>query len=164
MNASTSATCSIAAGRSRYPTSPSSEIGESNAGRSRMTTADVWSASSSPPKCARARRGYAAVRFDQIRITRSINSADRNGLRRRCRSTIGTDAVFRQRPGATLPGDVIGLFELGLDGRPNAVRRQLRHAVQPVAFLDEAGSAPDAALDGGDSRAERAGEPGLVQV
>ena len=37
---------------------------------------------------------------------------------------------------------------------------QLRHAIESVAFLDEAGGAPDAALNGGDPRAEGTGELG----
>ena len=58
-------------------------------------------------------------------------------------------------------GPVIArLFKLRLDDRPDAVGREFRHAVEPVAFLDEAGCTPDAALNGGDARAVRPGECG----
>ena len=50
------------------------------------------------------------------------------------------------------------LVELGLDGGPDASGRQLSHALEPPALLQEAGCAPDAALNRGDTRAEWPGK------
>ena len=64
-----------------------------------------------------------------------------------------TDAVGCGRGDRTL--------DLFLDGRPEAIRGQLSHALKSPTPFDEAGGAPDAALHDERTRTVRPGEGGI---